>query len=58
LAEARQDAHRRKLEEYEERRRLDPGEGPRGVWLSLDAGIGHEREWVRFWSEVARERQP
>ncbi|MCA1700933.1 MAG: PadR family transcriptional regulator [Actinobacteria bacterium] len=58
LAEARRDAHARKLEEYEERRSLDPGDGPRAVWLSLDAGIGHEREWVRFWSEVARERQP
>jgi PadR family transcriptional regulator AphA len=54
LAEARRDAHRRKLEEYTERRGLDPGDEPRGVWLSLDSGIGHEREWVEFWSKVAR----
>ena len=58
LAEARRDAHKRKLAEYEERRRLDMGDGPRGVWLSLDAGIGHEREWVRFWSAIARGRTP
>jgi hypothetical protein len=25
--------------------------GPR---LVLESGIGHEREWVRFWSELAR----
>jgi DNA-binding PadR family transcriptional regulator len=54
LAHARLEAHKRKLAEYERRRKLDPGHGPRGVWLSLDAGIGHEREWVRFWSKVAR----
>ena len=58
LAAARREAHRRKLAEYEERRRLDDGNEPRGVWLSLDAGIGHEREWVRFWSAIARGRKP
>lgn len=58
LAETRQEAHRRKLEEYENRRKLDSGEGPGGVWLSVDAGIGHEREWVRFWSAIARSGRP
>ena len=58
LAEARREAHGRKLEEYESRRKLDRGKEPRGVWLALDAGIGHEREWVRFWSEIARGREP
>jgi PadR family transcriptional regulator AphA len=53
LARARRAAHQRKLDEYEERRRLDPGDGPRGQWLTLDAGIAHEREWVRFWSAIA-----
>ena len=57
LAEARLQAHRRKLDEYRARRRLDRGDEPRGVWLSLDAGIGHEREWVRFWSRLARDRR-
>ena len=58
LAEARREAHQRKLEEYEARKRENPGRGPQGPWLSLDAGIGHEREWVRFWSAIARGRRP
>jgi PadR family transcriptional regulator, regulatory protein AphA len=53
LSRARLAAHRRKLAEYEARRRLDPGAGPRGPWMTLDAGIAHEREWIRFWSEIA-----
>jgi DNA-binding PadR family transcriptional regulator len=58
LARARREAHQRKLDEYEARRELDPGGEPRGQWLSLYAGIGHEREWVRFWSEIARSHRP
>lgn len=53
LAAVRRAAHQRKLEEYEARRPLDTGDGPRGPWLTLDAGIAHEREWIRFWSELA-----
>jgi hypothetical protein len=26
---------------------------PRGLCLALDSGIGHEREWVRFWRALA-----
>jgi virulence activator alpha len=50
---ARREAHRRKLAEYEHRL----AERPRapGPWLALEAGIRHEREWVRFWDEVAEE---
>jgi PadR family transcriptional regulator, regulatory protein AphA len=55
LAAARRDAHRAKLEEYERRAELDDGSGPRGPWRALAAGVGHEREWIRFWSELARE---
>ena len=33
----------------------DPGAGPRGPWLALEAGIHHEREWVRFWEELAED---
>jgi hypothetical protein len=47
------DAHRAKLAEYEARRALDTAEGPRGPWHALDAGIAHEREWVRFWAQLA-----
>ena len=53
LAVVRRDAHRAKLAEYEARRQADTGEGPRGPWLALEAGIAHEREWVRFWSSLA-----
>ena len=52
LAEVQLEAHRRKLAEYEALRRFDQGEEPRGPWLSLESGIGHEREWVRFWEEL------
>ena len=55
LAAVRRDAHRAKLAEYEARRGLDTGDGPRGPWRALDAGIAHEREWVRFWAKLAGE---
>ncbi|MDQ3371539.1 MAG: PadR family transcriptional regulator, partial [Actinomycetota bacterium] len=53
LAVVRRDAHRAKLAEYEGRRALDAGDGPRGPWHTLDAGIAHEREWVSFWARLA-----
>jgi PadR family transcriptional regulator AphA len=53
LAEMQLETHRRKLAEYEEIKGGDTGEEPRGGWLALDAGIGHEREWIRFWSRLA-----
>ena len=53
FAGAQRDAHRAKLAEYERRAEQDPGSEPRGPWLTLAAGIAHEREWVRFWSELA-----
>ena len=52
LAPAQLEAHKRKLAAYERRRAEDTGTGPRGPWLTLDAGIAHEREWVRFWTEL------
>jgi PadR family transcriptional regulator AphA len=53
LAAMQLEAHRRKLAEYEELRETDMGSEPRGVWQALDAGIGHEKEWIRFWSALA-----
>jgi DNA-binding PadR family transcriptional regulator len=53
LARARRDAHARKLAEYEQLHELDSGDDPRGPWLALEAGLRHEREWVRFWSKLA-----
>ncbi len=53
LAATRLEAHRAKLRDYEEQSAYDPGDGPRGAWLALEAGVRHEREWVRFWEELA-----
>ena len=55
LGEVQLEAHQRKLGEYEVMRRMDPGEGARGPWLALDSGIGHEREWVRFWERLRKD---
>ena len=57
LAVVRLNAHRAKLAEYQARRQLDTGEGPRGPWRTLEAGIAHEREWVRFWTQLAGESE-
>jgi len=46
-------AHRRQLAAYEARRAQDDGAEPRGPWLTLRAGIGHEREWIKFWRDLA-----
>jgi DNA-binding PadR family transcriptional regulator len=56
LGEAQLEAHQRQLAEYEAMRQMDPGDGARGPWLALDSGIGHEREWVRFWTRVRKRR--
>src|SRR5918999_4419420 len=53
LARARAAAHRRQLHAYELRRQEDTGREPRGPWLTLEAGIAHEREWIRFWTRLA-----
>jgi PadR family transcriptional regulator AphA len=53
IAAIQRDAHREKLAAYEARARDDDGSPPRGPWRTLAAGIAHEREWVRYWSELA-----
>jgi hypothetical protein len=56
LAKTRQEAHQRKLAEYEARAEADDDpDAPAGSRLTLDAGLAHEREWVRFWSRLASE---
>jgi DNA-binding PadR family transcriptional regulator len=55
LAEAQLEAHRAKLAQYEGLREQDTGEGPRGPWLALDAGISYERDTIRFWERIAKE---
>jgi DNA-binding PadR family transcriptional regulator len=62
LAMAQLAAHRRKLAEYEESRKVldgaEPGSSPPGVRYALEAGIGLERQFIRFWSEIAEANQP
>ena len=53
LAAARLEAHQRQLTSYETRFRAAPDVSPEGPRLTLQAGIGHEREWVRFWKRLA-----
>ena len=53
LAEAQLALHERKLAEYEQLRAQLPDEVARGQVLTLEAGIGHEREWIRFWRPLA-----
>jgi PadR family transcriptional regulator AphA len=45
--------HEERLSEYKALAANLPRETPRGVRLALEAGVGHEREWVRFWRRVA-----
>lgn len=52
LAPAQLEAHRQRLAEFEALR-TDVAEMPEGMRLALEAGIGHEREYVRFWGELA-----
>ena len=53
LARAQHAAHRAKLESYKAMLEADTGDEPRGPWRTLEAGLAHEREWVRFWSRLA-----
>jgi DNA-binding PadR family transcriptional regulator len=54
LAATQLESHRRRLKAYEELR-ANIQKAPRGQRLALDCGIGHEREFIRFWSRVAEQ---
>jgi PadR family transcriptional regulator, regulatory protein AphA len=46
--------HEAKLAEYERlREQAEPARISSGPLLTLESGIGHEREWVRFWRKLA-----
>ena len=45
-------AYKRKLQELKQIDREHP-EMPDGMRLALEAGIGHEREFIRFWSRLS-----
>jgi DNA-binding PadR family transcriptional regulator len=57
LARAQLEVHRRRLDSYEQRRRSGGSGLSLGVRFALEAGIGHEREWTRFWTRVAKEAE-
>ncbi len=52
LADAQLAAHRRKLGEYEQLMRQVGDNLPPGPLATLEAGIAHEREWVRYWEHL------
>jgi DNA-binding PadR family transcriptional regulator len=54
LAERQLRAHEQRLNLYQEL--ASPGEEmTKGMRLALQAGLAHEREYVRFWTEVLEE---
>lgn len=53
LAAAQLAAHTRRLSDFEELLEQLP-DAPEGWRLALDSGIGHEREFIRFWSRLAK----
>jgi len=50
LAEAQLAIHRRQLDRYRQAAKADMTDGAR---LALECGIGHEREYVRYWTKLA-----
>jgi hypothetical protein len=46
-------AHREKLREYTELEQALSGSQAAGPLTTLRAGIGHEREWIRYWADLA-----
>jgi DNA-binding PadR family transcriptional regulator len=54
LAEAQVERHERRLHSYQEL--LDQTDMSDGMRLSVESGIGHEREYVRFWSRLKEGR--
>jgi DNA-binding PadR family transcriptional regulator len=50
LAEVQVERHERRLHSYQEL--LDQTDMSDGMRLSVESGIGHEREYVRFWASL------
>lgn len=53
LARAQRALHERKLDEYRALHESAGATMPEGMRLALEAGIGHEREWIRFWKRLS-----
>jgi DNA-binding PadR family transcriptional regulator len=52
LASVQLEAHCENLEHLESLRDSADANAPEGVRLAIEAGIGHAREYVRFWTAV------
>jgi PadR family transcriptional regulator AphA len=58
LAEAQLSTHQQRLAELENLAERIAGHVSPGFLLTVRAGIGHEREWVRFWGLVEQGEEP
>jgi PadR family transcriptional regulator AphA len=52
VAKVQLDRHQRQLDDYEALHRAGAEEMTEGMRLALESGMGHEREFVRFWREI------
>ena len=55
IARAQSRAHQAQLRDYQELEQALDGAQVCGPLTALRAGIGHEREWVRYWAGLADE---
>jgi DNA-binding PadR family transcriptional regulator len=55
LAEAQLAEHEARLAEYQETAKLEMTDGMR---LALESGIGHQKEFIRFWRRLRDARDP
>ena len=58
LARAQAQLHRERLAEYEALAQTDTSAWSAAARLTLESGIGHEREWVRFWERAGGRGRP
>lgn len=58
LASAQLSTHRHRLSELEALSEKAAGRVSEGFLLAMRAGIGHEREWVRFWTLLEQGEEP
>jgi PadR family transcriptional regulator AphA len=53
MADTQLELHEERLTAYEEVLERSRQTLPAGALFALEAGIGHQREWVRFWAGLA-----
>src|SRR5207245_11041650 len=54
VAAEQAELHRRKLAEYQTFVAHGSSDEAEGPWLALQAGLAHEREWVRYWEDLEK----